>query len=72
MPVGLHDKDLVLMNLMKQDQTVQIEFKGLGDQALVPGDVLIPISIVLTQIEGVVGRWAAPSFSGEKTMSNPF
>jgi hypothetical protein len=60
------------MNLMKQDQTVQVEFKGLSDQVPVPGDMLIPIPIVFTQIEGVVGRWAAPSFSGEKTMSNPF
>jgi len=69
--VGLHDKDLVLMNLMKLDQTVQIKSKGLGDQSLVLGDMLIPISIAFAQIEGVVGGWAAPSLSGEKSMSNP-
>ena len=71
MPVGLHEKNLVLMNLMKKDQTVRIEFKGLGDQALVVGDMRLPIPIVFAQIEGIVGRWAAPSFSGEKTMTNP-
>ena len=60
------------MNLMKQDQTVQIKSKGFGDQGFVPGNMLIPISIVFAQVEGVVGRWAVPSFSAEKTMSNPF
>jgi hypothetical protein len=56
------EKDLVLMNLMKQDQTIQIESEGLGDQALIPGDMLIPIFIVFAHIEGVVGSGLFPPF----------